>query len=47
MALGLTPKALSLSKPIHRYGTWVPAFAGMSGLEGRLLGGNAHGVRRP
>jgi hypothetical protein len=32
MAVGLTPKALSPSNPTHRYGIWVPAFAGMSGF---------------
>ena len=32
MAVGLTPKALSPSNQLHRYGIWVPAFAGMSGF---------------
>jgi hypothetical protein len=31
MAVGQTPKALSLSNPPHRYGIWIPAFAGKSG----------------
>jgi len=32
MAVWLTPKAPSLSNHPHRYGIWVPAFAGMSGF---------------
>ena len=31
MALGLTPKAQNPSNYPHRYGIWIPAFAGMSG----------------
>ena len=36
MALRLTPRALSLSNHPHRYGIWVPAFAGMSGSVGQF-----------
>ncbi|SFJ71984.1 hypothetical protein SAMN02799626_02423 [Caulobacter sp. UNC279MFTsu5.1] len=38
MTVWLTPRALSLSNPPHRYGIWVPAFAGMSGLKSELPG---------